>query len=61
MFTVARTKRTYISGGVVDETMSNHFILPFEAFAARTSGAAGHRTVVRSRLGMDVCVGTIKG
>ena len=37
-----------VAGGVVDEAVPNHLVLPLEAFAAFAAGAAADGAVVRA-------------
>jgi hypothetical protein len=49
-----RAERTHVAGRIVDQTMSNHFVLAFKPLPADTSRTAGNRTVVRALLGVNV-------
>lgn len=51
-----RTKRANISRRVMHKTMSNHLILALEALSTNTPRAAWNRTIVRTLLGMYICM-----
>lgn len=49
-------ERTDVAWGVVNQTMSDHFVLSLEALAAFGSIAGCDRAVVGPNLGVYVCV-----
>jgi hypothetical protein len=51
-----RTKRTNIPGTLVDEAVSYHLVLPFEAFATFGAWATFYWAIVRPRLTVDVAM-----
>lgn len=43
----------------VHQPMPDHLVLPFEAFSSFGSTAVLHRAIVRSILGVHICVGAV--
>ena len=52
------TKGADVAWRFVHQSVSNHFVLPFEAFAPFPPIAASHRTVVRPFLRVHICMRT---
>lgn len=50
------TKGTDVSGGIVDEAMPDHFVLPLEAFPSLASRASLNRAVVWTGRRMNIGV-----
>ena len=51
-----RAERTHVPRRLVHEAVSDHLVLPLEAFAAFRAGAVANGTVVRAVRRMNVCV-----
>lgn len=54
-----RAKGADVAGGLVHETVADHFVFALEAFAAFAAGAFLDRAVVGAVLGVDVGVGAV--
>lgn len=52
------TEWANIAGRLVHEAMPYHFVFAFESLTAFASGAALNGAIVRTRLRVDVCMGT---
>lgn len=56
VFAVAGAERADVAGRFVHETVADHLVFALETLAADAARAIGDGTVVRSGLGVDVCV-----
>ena len=50
------TERTSVSSRSVDETVPDHFVLPFETFSALPTEAPSYGTEVRPIFAMYICM-----
>lgn len=55
-----RTERADISGAVVHQAVTYHFVFPLEAFAAFATRTVSDRTVMGATLAMDVSVRAVQ-
>ena len=54
-----RTEWTHITRARMDESVPDHFVLALESLSTLCTRAAGHRAVVRSRLGVYIRMGAV--
>ena len=53
------TEGTHITRAVVDQSMSDHLVLAFEALASFASSTAFDRTIVWATRAVHVCMGAV--
>lgn len=53
------TEGTHITGAVVNQSVSDHLVLAFEAFASFASRTAFDRTIVRTTRAVHVRMGAV--
>lgn len=51
-----RTERTHVAGRLMDETMTDHLVLPLETLPPHTARTVLDRAIVRATRGMHVGV-----